>query len=259
MSVKIGLVADIHYGPDADTQLGTQAPQMLEAFRQAMQEFRPAAVVDLGDRVNGVAREEDGQHTTRVRRTLDGIGAPVSYVIGNTDVVNVPKPELTALLDKPGAYECVERKGLRLLLLDSVDPPIRRVGGAIDRAQIAWLETVLACPGPLVVCCHHPLDEQDLRGNRYFAADQDLARVGNRNQIRTLLDRADRVLAVFAGHLHCTRAHVIRGIPYVTLGSLVDAGYTDGEPCGAFATVTVGDGIHIRVAGRRPASFHFPS
>jgi 3',5'-cyclic AMP phosphodiesterase CpdA len=257
--VKIGLVADVHYGPDADTQLGTRAPRMLEAFRQAMEVFRPDAIVDLGDRVNRVTREEDGQRTTWVRRALDGIGAPVSYVFGNTDVVNVPKPELTALLDKPGPYECVERKGLRLLLLDSVDPPVRGVGGAIGRAQMAWLETALACPGPMVVCCHHPLDEQDLHGHRYFAADPDLARVGNRDQIRTLLERADRVLAVFAGHLHWTRAQVIRGIPYVTLGSLVDAGYTDGEPCGAFATVTVGDGIHIRVAGRRPAAFHFPS
>jgi 3',5'-cyclic AMP phosphodiesterase CpdA len=155
-SVKIGLVADIHYGSDADTQLGTQAPRMLEAFREAMQGFRPDAVVDLGDRVNGVAREEDGQGTTWVRRALDEIGAPVSYVFGNTDVVNVPKPELTALLDKPAPYECVERKGLRLLLLDSVDPPIRRVGGAIGRAQMEWLETALDCPGPLVATCTGP-------------------------------------------------------------------------------------------------------
>ncbi len=57
--MKIGLVADIHYGPDADTQLGTQAPRMLESFREAMEAFRPDMIVDLGDRVNRVTREED--------------------------------------------------------------------------------------------------------------------------------------------------------------------------------------------------------
>ena len=63
---------------------------------------------------------------------------------------------------------------------------------------------------------------------------------------------------VFAGHMHWTCARVINRIPYVTLGSLVDAGYTDGEPCGAFAAVSIGEGIHVEVAGCRPAAFHFP-
>ena len=257
--MKIGLVADIHYGPDADTQLGTQAPRMLESFREAMETFRPDMIVDLGDRVNRVTREEDRQRTSWVRSALAGVGVPVYHVLGNTDVGNVPKPELTALLEKSGPYECVDREGLRLLLLDSLDPPIHGVSGAIGREQMTWLETVLTRPGPVVVCCHHPLDEQDLRGHRYFAADPDLAHINNRRQIRTLLERADCVLAVFAGHMHWTCARLIRGIPYVTLGSLVDAGYTDGQPCGAFATATVGDGIHIQVAGLRPAAFHFPS
>jgi 3',5'-cyclic AMP phosphodiesterase CpdA len=256
--MKIGLIADIHYGPDRDTQLGTRAPQMLETFREAMVVFRPDVIIDLGDRLNRVTPEEDRQRTSWVRRTLTAIGVPVYHVPGNTDVANLPKPELAVLLEKSGPYECIDLSALRVLLLDSLDPPVRGVGGAIGEEQVAWLESVLARPGPVMVCCHHPLDEQDLRGHRYFASDPDLAHVRNRGHIRTLLERAGHVLAVFAGHMHWTCARVINRIPYVTLGSLVDAGYTDGEPCGAFAAVSIGEGIHVEVAGCRPAAFHFP-
>ena len=253
------MVADIHCGPDADTQLGGNAPALLGAFCEAMHAFKPDLIVDLGDRLNPVASGPDQQRTCWARRSLIEIGVPVYHVIGNTDVANVTKAELTGLLAKGGPYERMAQWDPQVVLLDSQDPPCDRVGGGIGPDQLSWLGTVLeGHVGASLIFCHRPLDEQDLRGHRYFASRPHLAHVRNRPRIRELFERGDQVLAVFAGHMHWTRATVINGIPYVTLGSLVDCAYTDGRSSGTFAAVTVrGHSIDIRIAGLQPTEFQF--
>ena len=257
--MKIGVVADIHCGPDSDTQLGSQAPVLLEGFCDAMEAFGPDLLVDLGDRINPVASRQDRQRTVWVRRRLLEIGVPVLHVLGNTDVGNLTKSELGPLLEQGTPYACADRYDPRIVLLDSQDHPLEQADGEIGPEQMAWLADVLERgSGPALIFGHHPLDEQDLRGHRYFAAHPDRACVRNRERVRGLLERSGRVLAVFAGHLHWTRAAVINGIPYVTLGSLVDCAYTGGRPAGTFAAVTIrGRNVEVRVSGLQPEQFHF--
>lgn len=257
--MKIGIVADIHCGPDADTQLGGNAPALLGAFCEAMDGFKPDLIVDLGDRINPVDTKQDQSRTAWARQQLLEVGVPVYHVIGNTDVANVTKAELAEVLAKSGPYECMAQWDPHVVLLDSQDPPFDRVGGEIGRDQRSWLETVLeGNAGPSLIFCHRPLDEQDLRGHRYFASRPERAHVRNRARIRELFEQGEQVLAVFAGHMHWTRATVINGLPYVTLGSLVDCAYTGGRPAGTYAAVTVrGRSIDIRVAGLEPAEFKF--
>jgi 3',5'-cyclic AMP phosphodiesterase CpdA len=257
--MKIGVVADIHCGPDTDMQLGSQSPAMLEAFGEAMEAFKPDLIVDLGDRVNAIAAGQDRRRTVWVRRTLAEMGVPVYHSIGNTDLTNLTKPELMEILAKGAPQECVDGAGFRILLLDSLDPPFERVGGHIGREQCEWLEATLReRPDPCLVFSHHPLDEQSLAGHHYFAARPEHAYVANRARVRTVLEEGRRVRAVFSGHLHWTRATWISGIPYATIGSLVDCGYTGGRPCGAFATVTAEDSdIDVQVHGLLPHQFRF--
>jgi len=257
--VKLGLIADIHAGPDADTQLGSHAPVLLESFCAAMQAFRPDLIVDLGDRINSVSAAEDRERLTWIRRALIQIGVPVFHVIGNTDGGHLTKAESLSLVGQHEAYQCIDRWDQRIALLDSQDPPVEGVGGEIGSDQVVWLARVLEETGKTcLVFCHHPLDEQDLRGHRYFAVRPDRALVRNRAEIRSLVERSARVIAAFAGHLHWTRVSMINRIPYVTLGSLVDCAYTAGRPAGTFATVAVRTGvIDVRVEGLRPGHFEF--
>jgi Icc protein len=257
--MKIGVVADIHCGPDTDMQLGSRSPAMLETFGEAMEAFKPDLIVDLGDRVNAIAAGQDRQRTVWVRRMLAQTGVPVHHVIGNTDLANLTKPELMEILGKRTPQECVQGTGFRILLLDSLDPPFERVGGQIGHEQREWLEAALhESPEPCLVFSHHPLDEQSLAGHRYFAERPEHAYVGNRTRVRKALEEGRTVRAVFSGHLHWTRATWISGIPYATVGSLVDCGYTDGRPGGTFATVTAEDsGIDVQVYGLRPYQFRF--
>jgi 3',5'-cyclic AMP phosphodiesterase CpdA len=257
--MKIGVVADIHYGPDADTQLGRNAALLLDTFCEAMGTFRPDLIVDLGDRINPVSHSQDLERTTWVRRRLTRVDAPVYHVLGNTDVVNLAKPELLAALEKRGSYESLDEWTPHIVLLDSEDPPFERVGGEIGERQLAWLADILERDArPSLVFCHHPLDDQDLSGHRYFAPHPSHAGVVNRLRVRALLERGQRVLATFAGHMHWARANVINRVPHITLGSLVDCAYTDGRSAGAFAEVSIVERhVDIRIAGLQPQHWRF--
>lgn len=240
-----------------------------------MRDLRPACIVDLGDRVNSVAAAQDAVRERYVRRRLEDAGVPVYHVLGNTDVERLAKHDALAAVKKGWAAEVVELDSVRLVLLDTVDPAVEGTGGTIGAAQIEWLQAVLAAPpdpseatvreggaapGPAcLVFGHHPLDEPALDGHRFFAARPRLAGVLHRAEVRAVLEDAPAVAAAFSGHLHRTSAAEINGIPYVTVGSLVDTAYTNGEPAGAYALVTVdAEGVAVSVAGRAPAEFRFP-
>jgi predicted phosphodiesterase len=255
--LKLGIVADIHCGPDTEEMLGSRAPAMLEAFGEAMRRFQPHGIVELGDRINDVAAGQDRQRSTWVRRQLLGVGVPVLHVHGNHDVVNLTKAELNDTLDKRGPYESVDLEGIRIVLLDSQDPPFDRMGGSIGSEQQEWLRANVNGSSPAVlVFCHHPLDEQSVEGHWYFSAHPTHAFVHNRAPVRRILEQSGRVRAVFSGHLHWTRTTTVNGVPYVTLGSLVSAGVTHGRPSGTFALVSVdGASIDVQVAGLLPDSF----
>ncbi|HYM69262.1 MAG TPA: metallophosphoesterase [bacterium] len=247
------MVADIHCGPDRDTQLGSRAPTLLDELVIAARAFDAHCIVDLGDRINSVAHGQDRVRTVYVRRRLQEAAVPVYHVVGNTDVARLSKDELTVALDKPAPHEIVDLDDVRLVLLDSLDPPIERTGGAIGEAQRAWLETALHTERPCVVFCHHPLDEQPLDGHRYFEARPHLAGARARAEVRRAFERAGCVRAVFAGHMHWTRLTQIGAVPYLTLASLVDCAYTGGEPCNAYALVAIeADRVDVSVMGLRP-------
>ncbi len=225
-----------------------------------MRAARPACIVDLGDRVNSVAAGQDAVRERYVRRRLEEAGVLVHHVLGNTDLERLPKHEALAAVQKGWPAETVDLDEVRLVLLDTLDPPVEEVGGSIGAAQLEWLRAAISeRSAPSLVFGHHPFDEPVLDGHHYFTGRPSRAAVQNRAEVRAVLERAPAAAAVFSGHLHRTSAAAISGIPYVTVGSLVDTAYTDGEPAGAYAIVTVGaDAVEVHVAGRAPAEFRFP-
>lgn len=255
--IRIGVVADIHCGPDRDVLPGSRTPVLLDRFVAAMRDLRPVCIVDLGDRINSIAAGQDGARQRYVRRRLEDAGVPVCHVLGNTDVERLAKHDALAAIKNGWANATVDLGRARLILLDTVDPAIDGVGGAMGTAQIEWLRAALADRTTMcLVFGHHPLDEPALDGHHYFADRPHLAAVRNRAEVRKILEGASTVAAAFAGHLHWTRRAQINGVPYVTIGSLVDAAYTDGQPAGAYALVTVGgETVEVSVWGRAPARF----
>jgi 3',5'-cyclic-AMP phosphodiesterase len=258
MTLKIGIVTDIHNGPDMDTRIGSMAIPMLDRFVEAMGRFRPDIIVDLGDRINDVSVAEDRARIQTVRDRLVSLGIPVLFLYGNHDLINVKPDEQRRLLGKTGDYESRDVKGFHLILLNSQDPTFDGVGGTISEAQLEWLQADLdSSQGPVLVFCHHPLNEQDSSTHWYFGDHSAYALAVNRERARAILARSGRVRAIFHGHMHWNHVTVKDGMSYVTVESLICNGLTGGPPAGCFAEVTTETegGLRVDVRGRLPMTF----
>jgi len=253
VALRIGLVTDIHHGPDTDVRVGSAAPELLAVFARRMrEEFRPALIVDMGDRINDTEAAADKARLAEVRGMLERAGVPVLYAWGNHDLINVKPAEGRAILGKHGDFETRDVAGHHLVVLNSQDPTIEQIGGTLSDGQLDWLEDDLKQgTSPTLIFCHHPLDEQDPSRHWYFRHHHDHARCHNRARARAVLAASGRVRAVFNGHMHLNTVEVIDGIPYVTLMSLVDSGITDG-PSGCYGEISISDvgAIEVNIRGK---------
>src|SRR5262249_48464459 len=163
MTLRIGLVTDIHYGPDVDVRRGSAAVALLARFTARMREqFHPDLVVDLGDRINDVDVGTDRLGLRKVREMLEAAGTPIVYAWGNHDLISGPAADAGAVLGKKADYESLDAGGYHVVVLNSQDPTVEGIGGTLSSAQLDWLEQDLGRNSlPAVVLCHHPLDEQD--------------------------------------------------------------------------------------------------
>lgn len=262
MELRIGLITDIHNGPDTETRPGSVALGLMDQFVQEMRtRFAPDLVIDMGDRINDVSPAEDARRITQVVQRLQSAGVPALFLHGNHDVPNLDRGTINRLLGRNADYESLDYRGVHLVLLNSQDPTFTGGGGTLSDAQLAWLEADLQrCSGPALVFCHHPLDEQDVSQHWYFPSHPGCALAINRERARAIFARSGKVQAVFTGHMHWNHTAVVDGIPYVTIGSLVETRLTGGQPSGGFAEVTVEQTgrIAVEVRGRLPMTYVHP-
>ncbi len=262
MTLRIGLITDIHLGPDMDTMLGTYAAELLDRFIEVMgRDFRPDLIVDLGDRINDVEPGGDREKIAAVRQRLLSIGVPVLSTYGTHDLKNVKPEEQRRLLGKRQDYESIDCRGFHIVGLNSQDPSINGLGGTISDGQVEWLRKDLQISqGPVLVFCHHPLDEQDLEPHWYFRKHPEYAHAVNRGRVREVFRDSGRIRGVFNGHMHWNHMEVIDNVPYITVGSLVCCGLTGGAPGGCYAEVLVEEQgtVQVEVKGRLPAKFRYP-
>jgi len=259
--LKIGLITDIHLGPDRETRRGTQAERLIGAFLEDMRQFAPAFIVDLGDRIMEVDGPTDRQHTRLVRDLLGRGGVPVHHLIGNHDVAHLAKRDLLGLLDLPAPYRTVDAGPYRCLFLDSTDPVVGEYGGHISDGQLAWLQAELSASAqPVLVFCHHALDDQPIQRNPLFQEHPEWAMVENRLAVRRLLSQSGNVAAVVTGHTHWNRSAWVDGIPYLSIQCLVETWTTHGTPAGAYGKLRFtpdGQGS-LSVEGHDPLAADLP-
>jgi hypothetical protein len=168
---------------------------------------------------------------------------------------------VSRILRRRAEFESVHVAGFHIVLLNSQDPTFTGGGGTLSAAQLEWLASDLRhCADPKLVFCHHPLDEQDVGRHWYFGDHEGTALARNRERARALFARDGTVRAVFSGHIHWNHVSVLDGVPYVTLGSVIETTLTGGEPAGTTAEVEVdGPGeLRVEIRGRLPLSFRYP-
>ncbi|HMA35775.1 MAG TPA: metallophosphoesterase [Chloroflexia bacterium] len=196
------------------------------------------AVLVTGDLVDyGLPAELD-----RVIHYLQELRVPWYAIPGNHDTAFPPHPDLLdrrrfyeqvagatpggpaiyAGAAEVGSWTAVPKPGVRLVGLDSTVPGTW--GGAVDDAQLAWLDaTLTAAREPLVVLAvHHPLYAIFGGWERPSFANQPWTNFFCENgaAVRALLDRYPQVRVVVSGHVHISRVQALGGQLFVATPAL---------------------------------------
>lgn len=266
MSLSIGFVTDLHFGPLAyhEGKLRKLTHHAAELTRQvvgAMNEvFHPDLLVNLGDDIEDESRDADLARYEQCQGILRTAKAELINVAGNHDTVHLNRDDMTRLWGREGTlFYSLERGGFHLAILHTMERKDRDV--QIPEAQLEWLRNDLAHSAlPVVVLMHHSASEQDLTDSLWFKGSEHLALVQQRAELRRILEDSGKVRAVFNGHVHRNHVDVIHNIPYVSIQSLTENLDDDapGRPAGAHAIATLtGSSITVRVHGNDRAHYRF--
>ncbi len=221
--IKVGLMTDLHYAdkPPTRTRFYREALTKLDEAVVVMNREKPALVIELGDfidQADSVDREIEWLKT--MESHFARLSMPRHYVLGNHCVGTLTKEEFAANTKASGSFESFEAGGVTFIVLDSCfrsdGTPYSRKNfdwkdANVPKNELSWLDSqLIKASGPVIVLAHQRLD-----------ADKAHA-VQNAAEVRSLLEKSGKVLAVFQGHSHKNDYQQIAGIHYTTLVAMVE-------------------------------------
>lgn len=221
--LRAGLMTDLHYADKepTKTRFYREALAKLDEAVEVMNREKPALVIELGDfidQADSVEREIEWLKT--MESHFAQLSMPRHYVLGNHCVGTLTKQEFAAHTKGPGGHAAFEENGVTFLILDACfredGTPYERKNfnwqdANLPKVELAWLEASLAkAGGPVVVFAHQRLDMDKAHAVR------------NAAEVRALLEKSGKVLAVFQGHSHKNDYQQIAGIHYTTLVAMVE-------------------------------------
>jgi alkaline phosphatase len=221
--LRVGLMTDLHYAdkPPTKTRFYREALAKLDEAVEAMNREKPALVIELGDFIDQAdSVEKEIEWLKTMESHFARLSMPRHYVLGNHCVGTLTKEEFTANTKATGSFESFEAGGVTFVILDacfrSDGTPYSRKNfdwkdANVPKDELSWLENQLSkASGPVIVLAHQRLD-----------ADKAQA-VQNAAEVRSLLEKSGKVLAVFQGHSHKNDYQQITGIHYTTLVAMVE-------------------------------------
>jgi predicted phosphodiesterase len=256
--VRFGVVTDIHYADTdaAGARTYRESDAKLAECVQVMNAKGVAFLVELGD-FKDQDKTADEARTLKYLEKIESVFAafkgPRYHVIGNHDTDSLSKAQFLAAAPSTGIVPNAARYtfvsgGVRFVVLDAShkgDGSDYDHGNYdwsdsnIDAPQIAWLvKTLGASPEPVIVLVHQQLDGT----GAYY--------VKNAAEVRDVLEKSGKVIAVLQGHRHEGGFSTINGVPYFTFRGLIEGA---GLWNSAYSTVDVTAGLEVQVLGYRRA------
>ena len=245
--MRFALISDVHFGEPTRHEgklrkLTDQAESLVADFVARMQhEHHPELVVNLGDVIEDENRELDLTRYARFVELVERAAPRTLHVAGNHDQVHLNDDDLRQLWRHEGPlYYSADHGGFHFAVLRTIE--FQDIAVRLPDEQIEWLAADLARTAlPSIVLMHHPASEMVLDGNRWFERRPHVCRVAERRKLRSVLEAAGNVIAVFNGHVHWNHCDFIGGIPYITLQSLIENLDEDapGRAAAAFAVCDV--------------------
>jgi 3',5'-cyclic AMP phosphodiesterase CpdA len=221
--VSVGMLADVHY---ADRERVNQRyyRESIAKVRECIRDFNsvePDFIVQLGDFVDkGESVEEELGYLERIEREYAKFKGERHYVLGNHDVATFSKEQFISNCGARENYYSFDKGNFHFIVLDACyneDESDYKAGNFdwtetyIPIAQQRWLEADLQeTSKKTVVFVHQRLDDEHGAHG-----------VKNSPQVRKILERSGKLLAVFQGHDHSGAYSNINNIHYYTLPALV--------------------------------------
>lgn len=249
---RLALLSDVHMRDEHATRLQAGLVRIVDRLAA----FDPDHTFVLGDLVeDGASGAADRESVRRVRSALDAAPFPVTYLLGNHDVVNLDRAAFADLLAQESFHGVVDVDGTPVVYLDSA---WRRGGprGELGADQRAWLRDRLGELSGALVLVHHPLGAFDLSENPWFADYPERAFLGDRKEVLDLIEEVGGVRATVSGHVHQTGLARFRGLAHVSLNAFSKEA-PDVPFTGTFAEITVdGDlGVDVKTPEGTAASY----
>ena len=242
--VRIGMVTDLHYA-DRPPAGSRHYRETLRKFDEATKQFARDGVdfaVELGDFIDAAdSLDAEKAYLTTITKRFAATLGQHHYVLGNHCVYTLTKPEFLEIVGQPKPYYSFDMNGYHLIVLDacfrSDGKPYGRknfnwTDSNIPASEIEWLKADLEkTPHKTIAFIHQRLDVEGHYG------------VKNAAEVREVLEKSGKVLAVFQGHYHRNDHKIIGGIHYCTLTAMVEG---SGTKANAYAVVSIlpGDIIH---------------
>ena len=228
--LKIGFTTDWEYGSRTrlNHKLTNKAPELLqEVVRHFNEESKPDIIVGGGDYIEG----SNVREATALRQLQDIVAifqtvqAPVLYTVGNHDMRSLTKDQVKEILGIEEAHSFRDIGDWRIVVLDTnfnFDETDRAkknyVTGYVSKAELQWLDRVLATDRPTVIFSHHSIYfTQDDGGDGTHLTNN----IMNSAEVRAVLESHPNVLAAFAGHTPRAQHAEYNGIHYFVTDTLV--------------------------------------
>jgi predicted phosphodiesterase len=256
--LRFGVVTDIHYADvdAAGARSYRESDDKLAECVQVLHAKGAAFLVELGDFKDQDKAPDQARtlgYLQRIESVFAGFTGPRYHVLGNHDMDSLSKAQFLAAAPNTGILPNAARYtflsgGVRFVVLDANHKGdgsdydhgnFDWTDANIDAPQVAWLANTLgASAEPVIVLVHQQLDGT---GDYY---------VKNAAEVRAVLEKSGRVIAVLQGHRHEGAFNTINGIPYFTFRGLVEGA---GVWNSAYAIVDVMPDLEVRVWGYRRA------
>jgi alkaline phosphatase len=255
-SLRIGLITDIHYAdkPASRTRYYRESLQKvregIEWFNREKMDF----LVELGDLIDA-ADSADGEavYLRTIEREYARFKGQRHYVFGNHDAWSLTKKQFLENCGGRGRkeYYSFDHGNLHFVILDACyrsdgvaygNRNFKWTDSDIPPAQIEWLKSDLKLTNkPTIIFVHQRLDVKNNYGVKSAAL------------VRGILEKSNKVLAVFQGHSHKNDYHEINGIHYCTLCAVIEG---EGEENNAYSELSIYPNGNLQVKGfRRQQSY----
>lgn len=263
--MRIVIFSDLHYAPELPVNNGSRIDRKLIQYAEPLLDritdeinnnIKPDLVLNLGDLVEDFNdHDKDIINLKYIWNKFKEINPKFYSCIGNHDLRSMSsRTDVEEIMGYKHSTFSFDTCDLHVVILGTyVNNEMGTAEGGIFKTQfisdedLKWLEEDLRNNSlPSIMCVHFGVAEDDMKGNWWFESCPETALLGNRKELKDIINKDENVRAIFSGHQHWTKKIIEAGKPYYVVGSMTENINDDGVPDGVYFIVDF-DGNDINV------------